>query len=91
VTKVYILSTHEEHGAYHVVATLDRDKIIPLIQEKFTDLFDNEAISEAVNTANELLKLPDPEKGEVGGLNKKWGGIQLHVVDLEGGIPWKLT
>jgi hypothetical protein len=89
--KVYILSTYEEHGAYHVVATLDRDKIISLIQEKFTDIFPDEAINEAVSTAIELLKLPDPESGACGGLNKRWGGIQLHVVNLEGGIPWRLT
>jgi hypothetical protein len=90
--KVYILNTHEEHGPYHIVATLDRDRIISLIQEKFTDIFPDEVIKEAVNNATELLRVADPDgTGYMSGLNKRWGGIQLHVVDLEGGIPWRLT
>lgn len=79
--KVYILSSYEEHGAFHVVATLDRDKIIPLIQ-KFSDLFPDEILREAVNTVIKYLNLPEPEGGAMGDLTKGWGGIQLHVVEL---------
>lgn len=88
--KVYILSNYEEHGAYNVVATLDRDKIIPLIREKFTNqkntinkMAEAEEVAEAVAIATELLKNPDPEKGAMCDLNRAWGGIQLHVVNLE--------
>jgi hypothetical protein len=64
-----------------VVTTLDRNKIIPFIQAKFPD-FEGREISEAVNNATELLKGPDPDNGAMCDLNKKWGGIQLHVIEL---------
>ena len=87
--KVYILSNYEEHGAYNVVATLERSKIIPLIRERFTNqnntintVAESEEVEEAVAIATELLKNPDPEKGGQCDLNRAWGGIQLHVVNL---------
>lgn len=87
--KVYILSNYEEHGAYNVVATLDRDRIIPLIRERFTNqkntinkTAETEEVAEAVATATELLKNPDPEGSGMCDLNRAWGGIMLHVVNL---------
>jgi hypothetical protein len=81
MTRVFILTTYEEHGAFGVVATLDQDKIIPLIRERFTDLEPQE-IEEAVSNATYLLSKPLPETAVQADLNKKWGGIQLHIVEL---------
>lgn len=82
MTRVFILSTYEEHGAFGVVATLDQNKIVPLIRERFTD-FPAEAIEEAANNATKILAQPLPDKPLLmADLNKGWGGIQLHVVEL---------
>ncbi len=81
MTRVFILSTYEEHGAFNVVATLDQNKIVPLIRERFTD-FSPQTIEEAVATATELLAQPLPDKTAGADLNRKWGGIQLHIVEL---------
>jgi hypothetical protein len=79
--RVFILSTYEEHGAFGVVATLDQNKIVPLIRERFTD-FEPAAIEEAASNATYLLAQPLPDKTAGADLNKKWGGIQLHIVEL---------
>jgi hypothetical protein len=80
--RVFILSTYEEHGAFGVVATLDQSKVVPLIRERFPD-FEPQEIEEAVANATELLGNPLPDKSLLmANLNKKWGGIQLHVVEL---------
>jgi hypothetical protein len=80
--RVFILSTYEEHGAFGVVATLDQEKIVPLIRERFKD-FDQEAIEEAVSKATYLLASPLPDQRLLmADLNNKWGGIQLHIVEL---------
>jgi hypothetical protein len=72
--KVYILSTHEEHGAEQVQATLDPSKLDSMMKAYNAD-------------ADELAKLKDVlEKNELTpdghGLSKAWGGIQLHIVEL---------
>src|SRR5580765_1862638 len=72
MTRVFILSTYEEHGAFGVVATLDQDKIIPLIRERFKD-FDKEAIDEAVSKATYLLASPLPDQRLLMGPKQQMG------------------
>lgn len=93
---VYILSTHDEYGAEDVHATLDRNRIIPMIDGWFNwdqspppptspqGLYRADYKNEAREKAKRLLEKNDETlaKGQKYELLSGWGGLQLHVVEL---------
>lgn len=81
---VYLLSSYGEYGAENMVATLDKTKVLAMLEAKFPatanpDLADDQA------KIVELLSRPDEELEAKDGYNltEDWGGIQLHVVRLD--------
>lgn len=109
MTYIYLLSDYEEHGAEHVVATLDRSKLQSMLdkhwpepdweahwsapmwahatdEQKATRKQDWLEVARANDVAlAEFLLKPDAElaDGMPKTLGSGWGGIQLHVVELE--------
>ncbi len=82
---VYILSTYDEYGAEDVVATLDRDRLVHLC-----DIHWAEAFKTSAEGHDELVKLLAEKtdetlaNGDGWNLHLGWGGVQLHVVKLDG-------
>ena len=74
--KVYILSTHEEHGAEDVRATLDTLKLYEMLNDFAPTSEERAKLAELVK-ANIL----NPDFGS--SLGNGWGGVQLHIVELE--------
>lgn len=93
MAKVYMLSTYGEDGAENVRATLDRDNLIGMINGwdmgksrwPADDLAKWKA--EAVEGLAKALAALDanPTQGSAEGTNLQsgWGGMQIHVVELE--------
>lgn len=88
---VFILSDYQEDGAEHVVATLDRNDLMTMIDANWPqDTLETEDKNSWVNQAKtELTKLltssSDEDLAEGDGkydLHNGWGGMQLHVRKL---------
>jgi hypothetical protein len=82
---VYILSDYEEHGAEHVVATLDRSKLMDLVDINWPEVDEWNTKAKAGLAANLDLGdeiLADRPDGDGWNCHKGWGGMQLHVVVL---------
>lgn len=84
---VYILSTYGEYGAEGVVATLDRNALLPLLRKQFGAHFVE--IERECGVLEKLLLLHDDaylaektDHTQQIDLSKGWGGVQLHVVKL---------
>lgn len=73
---VYILSDYGEFGAENVKASLDPQRLRPLIKELTL-------AKGAEKKFDELIA--DPQEISVGGANLSdgWGGAQLHIVPLQ--------
>jgi len=86
-TYVYLLSDYDEYGAENVTATLDRGRLIELIDENWapTEARSVAWNAEAKTKLAELLLETDDELASRGSHNLQagWGGIQLHVVRLK--------
>jgi len=89
-TYVYLLSDYHEYGAENVTATLDRGRLIELIDENWplTELPEARSVAwraEAKTKLAELLIETDAGLASRGSHNLQagWGGIQLHVVRLK--------
>ena len=85
-TRVYILSVYEEHGAEEVVATLDKSHV-EVMMDKYFPIYGIDESSrhmEGRATPREALRRV-LRKDTIGKFNLQsgWGGIQLHVVELE--------
>ena len=86
--RVYILSVYEEHGAEEVVATLDKSHVEIMMDKYFStcglDETDGPKLGEFRATPRETLRrvLKEDTTGKFN-LQDGWGGIQLHVVELE--------
>jgi hypothetical protein len=76
--RVYILSLHEEHGAEDVRATLDPSKLADMAKASPYSANDEElkAIADIVAEGKVHARSGGP-------VSNGWGGIQLHVVDLQ--------
>ena len=88
MTYVYILSDYEECGAENVCATLDRSKLLGLVDENWPDrsLVHEDWIAKMkAGLENLLLSHSDGVLVTHGGWNCSdgWGGMQLHVVELK--------
>lgn len=80
---VYILSTYDEHGAEEVIATLDRTKLVSMI-DKFSNLY-SEWYEKNKELLTKLLEQPDDDLMRPNGLDideSVWSGLQLHIVEL---------
>ena len=82
---VYLLSDYDEYGAEHVAATLDRARLLDLVDanwtdasEEFREIAKKELASLLERLDIDLLK----EEGNGHSLHHGWGGAQLHVVQL---------
>ena len=84
MTYVYILSDYGEHGAEHVTATLDRAKLMDMIDANWPSESGDPWNEDAKAGLSEHLKKSDEELAAKGGLNchQGWGGMQIHVVRL---------
>ena len=88
MSKVYILSDYGEYGSEHVVATLDKSKV-ELLAEKYWGCVDLDRLQYASGhpTAREellgLLEADTANKESGIDLFFGWGGVQLHIVELE--------
>jgi hypothetical protein len=92
MTKVYMLSTYGEYGAENVRATLDRGKLVGMIQswdmgQSKWQAAELEAWkTEAIAGLGKALERFDanPTMGSEGqNIHSGWGGMQVHVVELE--------
>ncbi len=75
--KVYLLSDYNEHGSENVVGTMDKNKVVELLQTKFPFW--------AQDDAEELKKLLEEDVPSTMPytLGKGWGGVQLHIIELQ--------
>jgi hypothetical protein len=83
---VYLLSHYGEHGSEDVVSTLDRAHLPALLRQRWGDW---SHLPEAQGRLAELLERPDaelagPTASNPHNLTRGWGGVQLHVVRIEG-------
>lgn len=86
-TYVYLLWDHAEEGPENLAATLDRSKLMGMLDAYFGNWSDEEARREIKNSLIDRLKLSDErllaEDGSTGiSLGYGWGGIHLQVVPL---------
>ena len=90
--KVYMLSTYGEYGAEDVRATLNRANLVGMIQgwdmgrSKWPAAALEEWKAEAIAGLEKALERFDanPTIGSEGqNLQSGWGGMQLHVVELD--------
>ena len=88
--KVYLLSTYEEYGAENVQATLDPAKLPAMIAAHYDDWalavphlveLRDEAIAALAKLVHEGL--PDTAATDGIALHEGWGGMQLHIVELQ--------
>lgn len=81
---VYLLSTYGEYGAEEVVATLNRETLLMLVDVNWSDV--DTSWRDEVKQSLETLLLADDtmlaETREGHECTKAWGGVQLHVVPL---------
>ena len=86
--RVYILSVYEEYGAEEVVATLDKFHVEVMMDKYFStcglDERDGHKFGELRETPRETLRrvLNEDTTGKLI-IQRGWGGIQLHVVELD--------
>lgn len=99
MTYVYTLSDYEEDGAEHVTATLNRSRLMSMVDENwpFTEehtvtehqrKWHRNWLTEAKNGLEKHLQNADEylAKNKNGWkCHSGWGGIQLHVIELVGG------
>ena len=88
--RVYLLSTYGEHGAEDVRATLDPSYLPVMLEKYFSDAEwakHPERRDAASKEAHEGLRrglLEDGEPSSEGrNLQDGWGGIQLHIIEVE--------
>jgi len=93
---VYILSEYEEQGAEKVTATLDKSRLVDMLEENwplekeyaFQRQVSKEEHEEWIvpyrEALKELMQKPDEELISGAGQNlcEGWGGLMLHVVRL---------
>ena len=96
VNLVYILSEYEEQGAEKVTATLNKSRLIDVLEENwplkkkyaFQRQISKEEHEEWIapyrEALKELMQKPDEEliSGSGQDLCEGWGGLMLHVVRL---------
>ena len=75
--KAYILSDYNEHGAENVVATLDKTKVMELMKSNFQWVN-----QEDIDKLEYYLEIDKPSK-DANNLAVGWGGIQLHIIELQ--------
>jgi hypothetical protein len=78
--RVYILSVHDEYGAENVSATLDPSRL-PRMASRYTKSDAELAVLVAKIEAVVAGGAVHSSMGE--SLQLGWGGLQLHVVDLD--------
>ena len=86
---VYVLSSYGEYGAENAVATLDKSLLLGLLRKHFSDTYTD--IHQEYAALEKLLLLHDEaylaaktQSDQSIDLSQGWGGIQLHVIALEG-------
>lgn len=71
--RIYLVSHYDEDGADDVRATADRSKVEGIVRTYWPDNREDE-----VNKVREVIDTLGKHN-----LSHGWGGIQLHVVELE--------
>ena len=84
---VYLLCDHEEHGPENLMATTDRNRLQPMLEEWASHRFlGSLSIDDERKALGALLStMSDDEMIKQGGefrLGVGWGSLQLHVVRL---------
>lgn len=82
--RVYLLSTHEEDGALGVRATLNRDHVMPML-ESYLELW-KDAPTYCAQCRAELARVLAADEliyESAHTLGCGWGGLQVHIVELE--------
>lgn len=74
--RVYLLSVYGEYGSHDMVGTPDPERL-PGMLNAFWPAW----VDAALPGLQAALKFPTP--GQPYDLLNGWGGVQLHVVDLE--------
>jgi hypothetical protein len=85
---VYLLSHYSEHGSENVKATLDRDKLPTLLDRLLAEMGWGGAADEYLAGLRRLLTQTDVDLAAdplPNDLTDGWGGIQLHVVEVDHG------
>ena len=93
MTLVYMLNTYDEYGPEEIMATLDAAKLEPHIRTAWTATSDkaepyksNEIahkqkwIDDAIIKLRKLLETGKPDSYN---LHDGWGGLQLHIIELQ--------
>lgn len=81
--RVYILSDYEEHGAENVRATIDKNKVVELFENLVSKWEDVNYATKCRAKLNQLLEnnILTTQCGK--DLGDGWGGLQLHIIELE--------
>ncbi len=90
MTYIYILSDYEEHGAENVTATLDRSRLLGMVEENWPfrkgsrEQHDDWIMRAKAGLEKHLQKTDKELVSTRDGWNchDGWGGMQLHVVKL---------
>lgn len=77
--KAYILSNYDEHGAEDVHVTTNKDHVIDMAKKHFPDFL----VAEELDRLNYLLETNDVIQVKGMDLGRGWGGLQLHIVEIE--------
>lgn len=83
--RVYLLSTYEEHGADNVMATLDPAEL-PAMLRRIGNHFAAQVLDGSLGTLTDVLARGELITDGVD-LTGGWGGVQLHIVELQGKAP----
>lgn len=79
--KVYLLWTHGEDGPEELRATLDRDKVLGLAKDYYTDDWIKKFAPNLMQRLDSIL-LSNPSN-DIYNLVGGWGGLHLQIVELE--------
>lgn len=80
---VYLLSTYDEHGSDGMIGLSSRDMLLEALRSYETIHHDD--IPEAEGKLLDVMKEGDAILVERSPINLQsgWGGVQLHVVEIE--------
>jgi hypothetical protein len=81
---VYILSMYGEYGAERVTATCDKSRV-PALLEAYAVCYPHSSFDEDRDALAELLAEDCPSEGGHD-LGHGWGGMMLHIVELDKSI-----
>lgn len=82
--KVFLLSTYGEDGSEDMVGTLDPIELKGLIETNFPQYLieGNPTLQDILLKIDQILTYDAYTPGQPYNLEKAWGGLQLHIVDL---------